>query len=121
MTMKEGQRAKNLHLQCSTAVDMVIKTALHRKSLDNVTCVLIAFENLEKFFNKNSEYETLEKSQFDKSRSVFENIGSFGNTNYKFSYNDHNKESLLLSTKGYNKEPIKKYKFFNLDHIHLYS
>jgi hypothetical protein len=52
MTVNEEQKAKNLHQQCNTAVDMIIKTALVRKSLDNVTCILIAFENFEKLYNK---------------------------------------------------------------------
>jgi serine/threonine protein phosphatase PrpC len=99
MTMKESNRAKNLHLQCSMAVDMVIKTSLTRKTLDNVTCVLIAFENMEKMFNK-SEMEIMEKTNSDKNKVIYtSNIhnssGSGGNhhdqmlnTNYKFSYNN---------------------------------
>lgn len=50
MTTKEGTKAKSIHSQCSVAVDMIIKTSLVRKTLDNVTCVLIAFENMEKLF-----------------------------------------------------------------------
>jgi len=34
------------------AMDMIIKTSLARKSLDNVTGILIALENLEKHFNR---------------------------------------------------------------------
>ena len=46
----KDNKAKNIHAQCSLGVDMVIKTSLARNVLDNVTCVMIAFENFEKIF-----------------------------------------------------------------------
>jgi len=32
--------------QCTECVDVILKTSLMRKSLDNVTVVMIAFKNL---------------------------------------------------------------------------
>lgn len=51
--MKES-KSKNLHIQCGVAVDLIIKTSLVRRTLDNVTAVLIAFQNFENYFNGQS-------------------------------------------------------------------
>ena len=52
MTFNSSTKAKNIHSQSGIAVDMIMKSSLSRKSLDNVTCVLICFENFETVFNK---------------------------------------------------------------------
>lgn len=39
--------------QCMECVDVIIKTSLMRKSLDNVTVVMIAFKNLLQEYRKN--------------------------------------------------------------------
>ena len=54
MTMKENTKSKNIHIQCGMAVDMNIKTSLVRRTLDNVTVVMIAFQNFEISFNGSS-------------------------------------------------------------------
>jgi serine/threonine protein phosphatase PrpC len=36
-------QAPNIHQQCGKAVDAVLKASLLRRSLDNVTCVIVAF------------------------------------------------------------------------------
>jgi hypothetical protein len=36
-----------VHKQCGKAVDAVLKTSALRKSCDNITAVLIAFDNFE--------------------------------------------------------------------------
>ena len=51
MTFNNNTKSKNIHSQSGIAVDMIIKSSLSRKTLDNVTCVLIGFENFEKIFN----------------------------------------------------------------------
>jgi serine/threonine protein phosphatase PrpC len=51
MTTREGYKTKNIHTQCAQGVDMILKSSLQRKTLDNITCVVIAFENFEKIFN----------------------------------------------------------------------
>jgi serine/threonine protein phosphatase PrpC len=52
LTMDESTRSNKIHVQTTIAVDMVMKTAMTRKSLDNVTCVLVAFQNFENHFMK---------------------------------------------------------------------
>lgn len=70
MTTKENYKTKNIHLQSGMAIDMIIKTSLVRRTLDNVTCVMIAFSNFEKLFksennsnntntNSSSTYNTI--------------------------------------------------------------
>jgi hypothetical protein len=48
MTLKDGIKSNNIHNQCSLCVDMIIKSSLVRKTIDNVTGIFIAFENFEK-------------------------------------------------------------------------
>lgn len=50
MTTKSSTRGKNIHIQCSLAVDMIMKTALARRTMDNVTCVMVAFKGFERIF-----------------------------------------------------------------------
>ena len=52
MTTAEGIKAKNIHLQCGLAVDMIIKSSLVRRTFDNVTVVLVAFKNFETIFEE---------------------------------------------------------------------
>ena len=49
---KEYYFIKDINDQCACAVDMIMKCALERKSLDNITVVLICFKNFEKEINK---------------------------------------------------------------------
>ena len=51
MTMIEGIKKDNIHTQSGLILDMIIKSSLLRNSLDNVTCVFLAFSNFEKYFN----------------------------------------------------------------------
>ncbi len=44
-------KKKNIHLQCGIAVELILKSSLTRKSLDNVTCILVFFNNFENAFN----------------------------------------------------------------------
>ena len=52
MTTAEGVKAKNIHLQCGLAVDMIIKSSLVKRTFDNVTVVLVAFKNFETIFEE---------------------------------------------------------------------
>jgi serine/threonine protein phosphatase PrpC len=47
MTTRDTHKCQDIHFQCGLSVDMVIKSSLVRKTLDNVTCVMIAFENFQ--------------------------------------------------------------------------
>ena len=46
------KKFENIHEFLGNACDMVIKTALKRNSSDNVTCVILGFENLKKKFKE---------------------------------------------------------------------
>jgi serine/threonine protein phosphatase PrpC len=51
MTNKDENRPKDLHSQCALGVDMIMKSSLVRRTLDNVTVLLIAFQNFENTVN----------------------------------------------------------------------
>ena len=51
MTMNTKNLEKTIHSQCGKAIDMVIKSSLVRKSLDNVTAVIVSFNNFESYYN----------------------------------------------------------------------
>ena len=48
MTMDDTTRAKNINAQCALGSDMIMKSSLVRRTLDNVTVAIIAFSNFEK-------------------------------------------------------------------------
>ena len=50
MTNQPTAKAGNLENQCQMAVEMVVKTALNKLSLDNISCIFIALNNHEKLF-----------------------------------------------------------------------
>ena len=77
LTIQESVRGKNLHLQCGVAVDMIIKSSLLRKTLDNVTCVLIVFENFERCYNNNSS--NFNFSTINSNLSTFNTLNSPNN------------------------------------------
>ncbi len=52
MTMSESTRTKNINTQCALGADMIMKSSLVRRTLDNVTIAIIAFQNFEKVFNE---------------------------------------------------------------------
>lgn len=80
LTFEKLQKDSTLHTQSGLAVDMIMKTALSRRALDNITSVFIGFENWErrilsllsgcteerKVMRKNSKSLTInkEKEQF---------------------------------------------------------
>lgn len=51
MTTQENVKLDDVHQQCSLSNDFLIKSCLNRKCLDNITLVIVAFENFEKIFN----------------------------------------------------------------------
>ena len=50
-TLNRKIKSVNLHSQCGIAMDLIIKTSLIRKAFDNVTCIMIAFQNFDNYFN----------------------------------------------------------------------
>ncbi len=89
MTTRDTHKCQNLHQQCGLSVDMVIKSSLSRKSLDNVTCVMIAFENFQNELFPENKIETktiLKKQNTQKTitnLSTKENINKTIDTDYK--------------------------------------
>ena len=77
LSLNESIRGKNIHLQCGIAVDLILKSSLLRKTLDNVTCVLIVFKNFEKCFNNNSSNFTF--SSINSNLSTFNTINTSNN------------------------------------------
>jgi protein phosphatase 2C family protein 2/3 len=56
LTLNEDIKEKNIHCQSALAVDMIMKSSLVRKTLDNITCVLLVFEHFESIWlNRHSE------------------------------------------------------------------
>ena len=49
---REKGKYKNLHEFCGLAVENIMKLAFHKKTLDNITVVLVALEGLERYFEK---------------------------------------------------------------------
>jgi len=59
MSRDDSLKVNNIHIQCGIAVDLILKTSLLRKTLDNVTCILVAFCNFENLFNEREVIQTL--------------------------------------------------------------
>ena len=51
MTTQENVKLDDIHQQCSLSNDFLIKSCLNRKCLDNITLVVVAFENFERIFS----------------------------------------------------------------------
>ena len=62
---------------------MVIKTALRRRTLDNVTCIFVGFENLEKRFLEENNNKMFFPSS-DENRSLKYNVFNNNNNNIGF-------------------------------------
>lgn len=46
---------QTIHEFCGKAVENIMRLAFHKKTLDNITVVLIAFEGLEAYFQSQTE------------------------------------------------------------------
>jgi serine/threonine protein phosphatase PrpC len=67
-----GRPAQSIHQQCGLGVESVLKNSLYRQSLDNVTVVIIAFQNFKRFVfgqGKNSDREEQESRAERKSQA----------------------------------------------------
>ena len=49
----------NIHTQCGKIVDFILKSAMVRKSFDNITCLIIALKNFDKIEKSNSLSEII--------------------------------------------------------------
>lgn len=114
-------------------VDLIMKSSLVRKTLDNITVLFVAFENFENFINKrNKEYEIYQKQNLKTDVNINNtNIPSIGprkNTNYSstsraqtetenlnLNNNNNNKLPLVLNTEvNFRKSENKKNRFKNI-------
>lgn len=59
--LKRKELPGTLHEACGDSVDIVLKTSALRKTCDNITCVLIAFNNFDNLYKSN--IEELEEDQ----------------------------------------------------------
>lgn len=67
MSQQDNIKKKTLHHQVGLSVDFILKSSMSRKTLDNVTCVVLAFENYEKQFNSSS---FLNKNTYSDSKNI---------------------------------------------------
>jgi len=75
----EQEKAEKVHLQCATAADSIIKNSLNRRSLDNVTSVIIAFPNF-----KHSVFPNRKHSMVTKKEEINKKLS----LNFKERYNE---------------------------------
>ena len=62
---KKENYVKNIHKFCGDAVDMVMKSALRRKSLDNISAMIFCFEEMGKLFEKKEGNKNKEIMKFN--------------------------------------------------------
>jgi len=55
MSIENNKGENKLNLHCALGVDLIMKTSLVRRTLDNITCLLIAFDNTEKIILNNNK------------------------------------------------------------------
>lgn len=97
MTMKEDKLESDFHKQTGKGVDMILKSAMARKTADNITCSIVTFNNYLKYFerlvenvsNRNSNYERKElKSEKRMKHFATEgNINTYANTHTNLNMN----------------------------------
>lgn len=104
MTLKESTKAKNIHIQCGIAIDMIIKSSLVRRTLDNVTAVMIAFQNFESNFNSQNESLISDKNY----KTNVQEVKYTDNTKIEYLYHS-NKENNVYKTKAKLNEELDKY------------
>lgn len=71
MTNKDENRPKDLHSQCALGVDMIMKSSLVRRTLDNVTVLLIAFQNFENTINNYNSSRIRSNDNFSPKSSFY--------------------------------------------------
>ena len=71
-----NEKNNELNGLCLNCVDMVIKTAMYKKSTDNLSSVFIAMENLEKYFHTRISREHLITNQIKKVPNNFSNVSN---------------------------------------------
>lgn len=99
LTLKDGTRCKNIHIQCGLAVDMVIKSALVRRTLDNVTLVMIAFSHFETFFSQENSSELNKEIKY---KNEDEEHNKVSLNSESLNHNNHLRQAADISLNSYN-------------------
>jgi len=76
MTTLPSHRRDNIHTQTALGVDMIIKTCLIRKALDNISFVLISFSNFERHINDNIKGNVSVSSEKKDSNKILKDLQS---------------------------------------------
>lgn len=109
MTTQENVKLDDVHQQCSLSNDFLIKSCLNRKCLDNITLVIVAFENFEKIFNYQVLHTYEDQPVSKKLLANADNIPVNTNTNRNINNNiSSNNNSNLPSAKRQTFEKINK-------------
>ena len=92
----------NIHEKCGLIVDFIIKSSMVRKSFDNVTCLMIAFND---FTHKEKKINQISKDEYLK------NIYRLNNSEINNETNNHIKKSnKVINDNNNNNNDIKKKK-----------
>lgn len=100
LAVKNKMKEINLNIHCAAGVDMIMKSALVRRTLDNITCLIVAFENMEHLVKTNNqkllELERLSPKSSLYLSNVIENkedlIDNNNENNNKNNNEDHKEE-----------------------------
>jgi len=90
----KNERALNVHQQCGIGIETVIKNALMRRSLDNVTTLMIAFSNFKKVAfgdKKDGSKPSLLENNAKQERTSLNNNSNMNKTHEEGRSNDTNK------------------------------
>ena len=76
-----------LNINCGNIVDMILKMAMIRKSYDNVTCLIVAFKDMEELRNQASKGKRKNSLNSNNEKTSFFNKIDIRKQNFKFSRN----------------------------------
>ena len=106
MTTQENVKLDDIHQQCSLSNDFLIKSCLNRKCLDNITLVIVAFENFERIFSY-PVLHTYEDQPISKKLLLAEGIDTNQNST-RITNSNLNSNANLLNAKRQTFEKISK-------------
>lgn len=76
-----------LNINCGNIIDMILKMAMIRKSYDNVTCLIVAFKDMDKLRNNDSEEKRKNSMDSNNGKTNFFNKINIQKSNYKLNKN----------------------------------
>ena len=88
------RQIKDIHNQSGVIVDFIIKSALARKSFDNVTCLFVALKELGEFDNDNS------KKNYNDNKNNIINISTNAPLSMSIDMKDKNKKNIFEKMNG---------------------